>query len=119
MRKGYIMYITFADYQEMGGKLTELEFIQAEFIARKKINELTFSRLTNESPIRDSVKMCTFGLIERGYCGSLDGKTVLSETITSDLSVTYKSDPVLSLTADNFIRSCLSDEPENLFYCGN
>ena len=110
------MYLSFSEYQAMGGKLPETDFIQAEFIARKKINELTFSRLTNESPVRESVKMCTFGLIGRGYCGSLDGKKISSETLTDALSITYEFD---QQDADDFIRACLTDEPGNLFYCGN
>jgi hypothetical protein len=110
------MYITFQEYQGMGGKLPETDFIQAEFIARKKINELTFSRLTNETPVRESVKMCTFGLIGRGYCGSPDGKKIKSESLDGALSLTYEFD---NEGADEFIRACLSDEPENLFYCGN
>jgi hypothetical protein len=110
------MYITFTDYQEMGGQLTEPEFIQAEFFARKKINELTYSRLADETPVRESVKMCTFGLIERGYIGSPDGKRIKSEALPDALSLTYEFDNV---GADEFIRACLSDEPGNLFYCGN
>jgi len=110
------MNITFIDYQSMGGKLSEKEFIQAEFFARKKINELTFSRLLNESPVRESVKMCTFGLMERGYSGSLDGKKIKSQSLTDALSVTYEFDNV---KAEDFIRACLTDEPDNLFYLGN
>jgi len=110
------MNLTFTDYQGMGGKLSEKEFIQAEFFARKKINELTFSRLLNESPVRESVKMCTFGLIERGYSGSLDGKKIKSQTLTDALSITYEFDQI---QADDFIRACLTDEPGNLFYIGN
>jgi hypothetical protein len=72
--------------------------------------------LTDESPVRESVKMCTFGLMARGYCGSLDGKKIKSESLTDALSLTYEFD---NMGADEFIRACLSDEPENLFYCGN
>jgi hypothetical protein len=110
------VYLTFTEYQAMGGDLSETDFIQAEFIARKKINELTFSRLTNETPIRESVKMCIFGLIERGYCGSLDGKKIKSESLEGALYLTYEFDKE---GANEFIRACLSDETENLFYCGN
>lgn len=109
------MYINYSEYLEMGGKLPEIDFIHAEFIARKKINSLTFSRLTKEIPARGSVKKCIFGLIERGYCGSADGKKIKSESLEGALSFTYEFDKE---GADEFIRTCLSDEPENLFYCG-
>ena len=104
------MFLSFADYQGMGGQLEQSEFIQAEFAARQKINELTFNRI---QAVTESVKMCTFGLIERGYCGALDGKDWTSMN-SGPLSGTVES---LQGKAEEFIRSCLSDTP-NLFYAG-
>ena len=109
-------YLSFADYQSMGGKLPNSDFIQAEFLARKKIDELTFGKLAGESPVRESVKMCAFGLIQRGYCGALDGKEYASVT-EGGISITYDKSNIGK--SSEFIRTCLSDEPENLFYCGN
>ena len=104
------MFISFEEYQELNGQLEKPEFIQAEFAARQKINELTFNRIDT---VTESVKMCTFGLIERGYCGALDGQDWVSKN-AGQLSGSVES---LQGKAEEFIRACLSDTP-NLFYAG-
>jgi len=104
------MYISFADYQAMGGKLDQQDFTQAEFIARKYIDLMTYNRIKE---VTESVKMCTFGLIERGYLGDLNGEDFSSRG-AGRLSVTMES---REGKAEDFIRACLSDTP-NLFYAG-
>jgi hypothetical protein len=105
------MFLSFADYQAMGGELEQADFTQAEFIARQKINEMTHNRIDT---VTENVKMCVFGLIERGYLGSLDGNDYISQG-SGRLSETRES---LKGKAESFIRTCLSDTP-NLFYAGN
>lgn len=110
------MFLTFEDYQEMGGQLEKPEFTQAEFVARQKINELTHNRIQD---VTENIKMCTFGLIERGYLipiteqGTLGSRDVLSAS-ANNISASYES---VQGKAESFIRSCLSDTP-NLFYAG-
>jgi hypothetical protein len=68
------MYLTFTDYQSLGGKLKEAEFTRSEFVARSKIDSLTFQRLVDVDPVPEKLKMCVLELIERKYCGSLKGE---------------------------------------------
>ena len=105
------MYLSFANYQAMGGKLNETDFKQAEFIARKNIDMLTHNRI--KEPVSDSVKLCVHGLIERGYTGALNGKDVTGMS-NDGRSVSYESKKGKT---ENFIRTCLSGEP-GLFYAG-
>jgi hypothetical protein len=105
------MFLSFEDYQGMGGELEQADFTQAEFTARQKINEMTHNRIKG---VTENVKMCVFGLIERGYLGSLDGNDYISQG-SGRLSGTRES---LKGKAEQFIRTCLSDTP-NLFYAGN
>ena len=42
------MYLTFVEYQSMGGKLTEQDFNRAEFSARSKIDNMSFNRLRTD-----------------------------------------------------------------------
>jgi hypothetical protein len=107
-----MQYLTFTEYTGKGGKLNELDFNQAEFAARQKINEMTRNRIKDAS---ENVKMCVLGLINRGYCGALDGKDYTSEG-SGRLSGSYESKQG---KAEQFIRTCLSGEPGNLFYAGN
>jgi hypothetical protein len=50
------MYLTYAEYQSMGGTLTENIFNDYEFRAESLINYRTFNRLVNETSIPMQVK---------------------------------------------------------------
>ena len=84
------MYLTFKDYQSLGGKLTIADFTRHEFAARKAIDFLTFQRLQGIDLIPEELKMCVLELIERGYCGALDGREAISLSEGS-LSASYES----------------------------
>ena len=100
------MYLTFAEYQAWGGKLNELGFNRAEFMARMKINALTHNRLENEDPVREVVKRLVFELIERGYTGALDGVEIASQR-EGGLSATFASK---ERKAEELIELFLGDE---------
>ena len=57
------MYLTYAEYQEKGGTLTETSFNNIEAAARSRIDYFTFKRLKNETVIPIEVKCCMFELI--------------------------------------------------------
>ena len=57
------MYLTFAEYQEMGGKLDETTFNDYGFEAQCKIDYYTFNRLKNETVIPENVKRLMYRLI--------------------------------------------------------
>lgn len=56
-------YLTYAEYQLMGGTLSEQEFIRLEFKARKRIDRLTDSRVQNMASVPEAVKMCMYSVI--------------------------------------------------------
>lgn len=58
------MYLTYAEYQSMGGTLSETEFENFEFEARSLIDWYTFNRLSNETEYPEAVKRCAFKLIQ-------------------------------------------------------
>ena len=110
------MYLSFVDYQAKGGVLEQPEFTRAEFMARKKINELTFNRIQE---VTENIRMCVFELVEGGYMlaindqNKLDAKKVSSMS-AGKTSVSYENQEG---KAEEIIRSYLSDSP-NLFYAG-
>jgi hypothetical protein len=67
-------YITFADYQSLGGALEQPEFARQEYAARKEIDFHTFNRLQNLAAIPECLKMCAMELVQRQLCGDLDGQ---------------------------------------------
>ena len=58
------MYLTFFEYQEMGGELETTAFNNLELIAEGIINKYTYNRLVNETDISEAVKRVMFQLIE-------------------------------------------------------
>lgn len=52
------MYITFSEYKNLGGTLSESTFNSLIYEAQAKIDYYTFSRLKNDTDISQSVKVC-------------------------------------------------------------
>jgi hypothetical protein len=110
-------YLTFTDYQNLGGKLEQVAFTRQEYAARMKIDTMTFNRFRDEEPAREVLSRLVFELIERGYC-AIDGKEITSMS-EGELSVSYGSSQG---KAESLIREYLSGETVSgipVFYCGN
>lgn len=58
------MYLTYAEYQTMGGTLDETAFNNFEFEASCLVDWYTFNRLKNETEYPETLKRCVFKLIE-------------------------------------------------------
>ena len=57
------MYLTYAEYQNMGGTLSEATFNDYEFEAETMIDWYTFNRLHGEELYPEAVKKCVYHLI--------------------------------------------------------
>ena len=58
------MYLSYADYQNMGGTLDETTFNEFEFEAECIVNWYTFNRLKNEVEYPAELSRCMFALIK-------------------------------------------------------
>lgn len=58
------MYLTYEEYQNMGGTLLESTFNDLESVARMYVNYVTFNRLKKYDTIPDEVKECEYQLIK-------------------------------------------------------
>lgn len=58
------MYLTYTEYQEMGGTLDETTFNDLAFEASSKIDWYTFNRLQNDTEYPDSLKRCMYRIIQ-------------------------------------------------------
>jgi len=56
-------YLTYNEYQELGGTLDQMPFNLLEYNARKELDLNTRLRLVSETDIPQEVKMCIFELI--------------------------------------------------------
>ena len=97
-------YLTYAEYQGLGGTLVQTSFNLLEFEARQIIDKYTFGRLKNLNTQNQEVKLCVYKLInlENGYKSleaqnrgkaseNIDGYSVSYTTPTSD-SIVAKND---------------------------
>ena len=76
------MYLSYEDYQNMGGTLDEATFNNFEYEAECIINWYTFNRLKGETEIPEEVAKCTNALI---YLCKLKADAMMlgSQTITT------------------------------------
>lgn len=56
-------YLTYEEYQSLGGSLSQTPFNLLEFEARRQIDGRTQNRLVNEVNIPQQVKICIYNLI--------------------------------------------------------
>lgn len=56
-------YLTYDEYEQMGGQLSEAAFSALEFRASKAVDTLTHGRVMNEQPVRTAVKQAVYALI--------------------------------------------------------
>ena len=126
-------YLTYNEYRELGGTLSQTPFNLLEFEARKKIDVRTFNRLKKSEEIPQEVKLCEYKLINsiENYIISMsdiaNNGNVASEN-TDGYSVSYiTADRVSEVikskdsALDDIIRNYLLYvvvNGEHIMYCG-
>lgn len=101
-------YLTFREYQNLGGTLTETPFSILEYNARKKIDQRTFGRLMNLDTQPEEVKMCIYSLINtlEGYGSNTPNNKNIARENTDGYSISYNS-------ADKSITEAMDKEVED------
>lgn len=92
-------YLTYDEYQSLGGNLDQTPFNLLEYNARKKIDEKTFGRLIDKGQEYQEVKLCVFNMITtlNSYSSyDTQNKAVSSES-TDGYSISYGT-PQKSIT---------------------
>jgi hypothetical protein len=117
------MYLDFARYQEIGGKLDDTDFMRSVITACAIIDSATFNRLrvfftnpTNDQ-LKKKVEYLVYELIERGLIGSLSGSDIASQS-SERLSISYES---TANKASEIVRAYLQNESVDgvpLMYAG-
>ena len=110
------MYLTLDEYETMtDAEIDEIVFERLEYRARKKVDDATFGRLKNDSPVREAVKRLMAELI--GVYSS-EGETAagsgIASTSNDGVSVSYVSPDqaakALNQRESELIRLYLEDE---------
>ena len=86
-------YLTYTEYQSLGGTLDETPFNIAEFYSRREIDLRTLNRLIGVEEIPNEVKLCTYNLINLidKYRSQNTSNGLASESV-GDYSVSYITD---------------------------
>ena len=102
------MYLSYEDYQNMGGTLDETTFSNYEYEAECIINWYTFNRLLNETEIPQAVVRCTNALIkiaqlkyEAMMLGSQEITTVdetTTKTVVTSAAIASQSNDGVSIS---------------------
>lgn len=86
------MFLTYEQYVNMGGTLTEADFTTYERKARACINLATHNRVRDEDPVREAVKNAAYDLIvvfAQEAENSSNAVTGVSSKSNDGVSVTY------------------------------
>ena len=84
-------YLTYQEYQLLGGTLEEMPFNLLEFNARKKIDERTFGRLVDKGQEYQEVKLCVYNMITtlNSYSSYDTQNKAISSESTDGYSISY------------------------------
>ena len=85
-------YLTYAEYQQYGGTLSETDFNLAEFKARSKIDRLTLARVQAMNEVPEEVKMammCIIKVDSKYSADAMSERAIVSAFNTDGYSESY------------------------------
>lgn len=80
------MYLTYDEYVNLGGTVSETEFTLLEFKARKRIDRLTDCRVSKMSEVPEAVKPCMMSLIR------LENKVGVEAQVETPVVTSFNTD---------------------------
>lgn len=102
------MYLTYAEYQSMGGTLDEATFADFEFEAECLVNWFTFNRLKTETTYPEELPRCMYALIKlaklKADAMTLGSQTTsvteggVTTTVTSNATIASQSNDGVSIS---------------------
>lgn len=114
-------YLTYNEYKELKGNLSEMPFNLLEYRAEKEVDELTFNRFKKTSDYPQELKLCIYDLINAiskyNESGTKSSETVGNYSVSYDKPVTKEKKEGLK----NIVKTYLSTtKVDNIFvlYCG-
>ncbi len=114
-----MQYLSYADYQSMGGTASNTAFTLLEYKARMMINKITRQRLVADTTVQEPVKMLTYELVDI-HTTDQNGKTITSES-SGSYSVSYDVSKLSNDTKDlikSYLNGVKNQAGENVLYMG-
>lgn len=133
------MYLSYQEYQSMGGTLEETTFNDIEFEAEAYVNWVTFNRLKKDTEYPEALKRCMYALIrlvqnkiaaltpQQG--GSQGGTTLgvasqsndgvsISYNVMSAKDIMQESTAEMRKTVDMYLQDVTNELGQKLLYRG-
>jgi len=117
-------YLTYVEYKQLGGKLDEVPFNVLELRARKKVDEMSQSRLKNLPTQIAEVKVCMYQLVEAiNKNNTKKSKNIMSES-TDGYSVSYGETETTEEIKQyyniikDYLSTCQLEDGTPYLYCG-
>lgn len=79
-------YLTYEEYVELGGTMSETDFTLAEFKARKRIDYLTDSRVAAMASVPEAVKLCIMAIM------NIEAKAGAEAQVTNPVVTSFNTD---------------------------
>ena len=95
------MYLSYDDYQNMGGTLDETAFDDFEFEAESIIDWYTFNRLQNDTEYPERLKKCVYKLIKMAQtqqAALTTGEGTGEDAVESTASIASRSNDGVSIS---------------------
>lgn len=110
------MYLTFTEYQNMGGTLNETAFNDFEFEAESIVDWYTFNRLQNDTNYPEKLKQCMYKLIKMAQerqAAMSAGPSESGESTEGGATITSRSNDGVSVSYNIISASDLFDKLKN------
>ena len=122
-------YLTYDEYEELGGDLPEMPFNLLEFEARQEIDKYTFGRLKELATQVNDVKICVYKIISyiNNYNQLLSANGAISSENTDGYSISYSKmgssdtdtkNNVIKDIVKTYLIDCKLDDGTPYLYCG-
>lgn len=115
------MYLTYAEYQSLGGTLASTAFTLLEFKARKEIDCLTQNRVQKMITIPEEIKKCMYELVGKLDLESQSGGGVLTSESSGSYSYSIDNANTKNSISDSiktYLRWVKDDNGIYLLYAG-
>lgn len=114
-------YLTYDEYKELGGNLSEMPFNLLEYRAEKEVDELTSNRFRKISNYPQELKLCINNLITNidkyNESETKSSETVGKFSVSYDKTVTKEKKEELKSIIKTYLSTTIIDN-NYVLYCG-
>lgn len=104
------MYLTYEEYQTLGGTLASVAFERFELLARGHVDRLTHGRVASDTTVRPAVKALVFEIVLFLADTDRNARSGTKSSSNMSVSATFLSDYEIRVRIASLATSLLSEE---------